>query len=209
MGYVCVGVSCCVGVHCCVGVCMLCGVRVCWGLCAVLGYVCPMGMCVLGYVCCVGTCICWGTCAMWAMSIDTSASWPERREEHLGRSLLRGPAWPPDSQPHSAEQLTLAFPLGVLASLPVLLHLLPQAVVTVAFAVSVYGQCSREAPVRTVQSQALGGRSAPFSGSHATASLALTMVSFPVTFMGWDLSICHFLSCPLMSFVAVQLLSCV
>jgi len=145
---------------------------------------------------------------MWAVSIDTSASWPERREEHLGRSLLMGPAWPLDSQPHSAEQLTLAFPLGVLASLPVL-HLLPQAVVTVAFAVSVYGQCSREALVRTVQSQALGGRSAPFSGSHATASLALTIVSFPVSFMGWGLSICHFLSCPLMSFVAVQLLNCV
>ena len=185
---------------------MPCGVRVCWGLCAVLGYVRPM--CVLGYVCWVGTCICWGTCATWAVSVDTSASWPEQRVEHLGRSLLMGPAWPPDSQPHSAEQLTLAFPLGVLASLPVL-HLLPQAVVTVAFAVSVYGQCSREALVRTVQSQALGGRSAPFSGSHATASLALTIVSFPVSFMGWGLSICHFLSCPLMSFVAVQLLNCV
>lgn len=207
MGYVCVGVSCCVGLHCCVGVCMPRGVRVCWGLCAVLGYVRPM--CVLGYVCCVGTCICWDTCATWAMSVDTSASWPEWRVEHLGRSLLMGPAWPPDSQPHSAEQLTLAFPLGFLASRLILLHLLPQAVVTIAFAVSIYGQCSREALVRTAASQALGGRSALFSGSHATTSLVLTVVSFPVAFMGWGLSICHFLSCPLMSFVFVQLLSCV
>lgn len=176
MGYV------CVGVRCCVGVCMPCGVCVCWGLCAVLGYVCHVG-CV-----CVGVCVLCGyvymlgTCAMWTVSTDTSVSWPEQREEHLGRSLLMGPAWPPDSQPCSAEQLTLAFPLSFLASLLILLCLLPQAVVTVAFAVSVYGQCSREAPVRTVQSQAL------------EVGLLLSLVHMPPPVWFWLLSVFQLLS---------------
>lgn len=108
MGYVCVGVSCCVkGELLCWGTLLCWGMYAMWGV-RVLGFVCCVGVCApyvcLGYVCWVGTYMLGYMCHVGR--VDTSASWPEQGVEHLGRSLLMGPAWPPDSQPHSAEQLT-------------------------------------------------------------------------------------------------------
>ena len=167
------------------------GVCVCRSRCAVWG-MCVLGcVAVLEYVCHVG-CVCVGVCVLcgYVYMLGTCAMWTVSQSGE--RSTLAGLIlW--SSSPWSFLSASwLAF-LSCCVYCPRQWWLF--------LLLSVFMASAPGRHHRTVSG--IGGRSPPFSGSHATTSLVLAVVSFPVSFMGWGLSICHFFLvhwCPLLLF---------